>query len=144
MSISWRYAGFLLWGPWMFDCEPTDSYSDISVRRSRTMDLMLVLQMNPSAGFLFWVPWTSFAQFDGDPVNGRWDTSVWIRVLRCLHYSKRCAEIPFPGSCTPLHSLINATVTTLVSAMRPHVWSQRSQSTCSGLNVWELPLIISW
>lgn len=38
----------------------------------------------------------------------------------------------FPGSCTPLHSLINMTLTTLMSAMQPHI---RSQSTCTGLNI---------
>lgn len=54
-----------------FHCDPTDSYLDISLRRSANVDLMLALWMNPSAEFLFWGPWTSFAQFDGDPVNGR-------------------------------------------------------------------------
>ena len=41
----------------------------------------------------------------------------------------------FPGSCTPLPSLINWILTTLSSAIQPYIRSQWSQSTCTVLSI---------
>lgn len=99
------------------------------------------LRSSPSsAGFPSWGPWMYFTAIH-PPVVETFRSR--IRVLRLSPTWWMPPRDPFPGSRTPLHSLINVTLTTLMSAMRPHTWSRRSQSTCTGLNVWALPVIIS-